>query len=276
MNAKTIINFSPTGMVPTKAMTPHVPITPAEIVEQVHEAYELGITLVHIHARDEDGAATWDPKVYQRIFEGVRRHCPELVIGASTSGRNFPEFEKRSAVIELRPDMCSLTLSSLNFVAQASPNPPDMIRGLAQKMKEYGVKPEFECFDLGMINYGLYLIRKGLAEKPFYWNLFFGNIAGMQSSLAQIGVALAEIRGEDHYVALGGIGRSQLPVNATAIANGYGVRTGLEDNIWFDPEETIKATNTDLLKRVHSLIELNQKALLTAAEFGGLGFYNGR
>ena len=276
MAVKIIVNFSPTGMIPTRAMTPHVPITPAEIIEQVHEAYDLGITLVHIHARDAQEVPTWDPQVYQSIFEGLRKHCPELVIGASTSGRNFPEFEKRSAVIELRPDLCSLTLSSLNFVAQASPNSPEMIRGLAQKMKDYGVKPEFECFDLGMINYGLYLIRKGLAERPFYWNLFFGNIAGMQSNLAQIGVALAEIRGEDHHVALGGIGRSQLPVNATAIANGYGLRTGLEDNIWFDPQETIKATNLDLLKRVHNLIELNQKELMTSAEFGRLGFYNGR
>ncbi len=274
MDSKTIINFSPTGMIPTRSMTPHVPVTPQEIIEQVHQAYEIGITLVHVHARDEHEAPTWDPQVYQRIFEGVRKHCPDLVLGASTSGRNFPEFEKRSAVIELRPDMCSLTLSSLNFVNQASPNSPEMVRGLAQKMKEYGVKPEFECFDLGMINYGHYLIRKDLAQPPFYWNLFFGNIAGMQSSLAQIGVALGEIRGDQHYVALGGIGRSQLPVNATAIANGFGVRIGLEDNIWFDPDETVKATNIGLLKRVHGLMDLHQKQLFTAAEFGRLGFYN--
>ena len=224
MTGKIIVNFTPTGMVPTKAMTPHVPVTPDEIIEQVHEAYDLGITLVHIHARDEREAPTWDPKIYQRIFEGLRKHCPDLVLGASTSGRNFPEFEKRSAVIELRPDLCSLTLSSLNFVTQASPNSPEMIRGLAQKMKEHGVKPELECFDLGMINYGLYLIRKGLAEPPFYWNLFFGNISGMQSNLAQMGVALGEIRGPEHYVALGGIGRSQLA----------GERDGHRPRLW-DP-----------------------------------------
>ena len=276
MDTKTIINFSPTGMVPTRAMTPHVPITPVEIIEQVHQAYELGITLVHIHARDDGEAPTWDPKVYQRIFEGVRKHCPDLIICGSTSGRNFPEFEKRSAVIELRPDLCSLTLSSLNFVRQASMNPPDVVRGLAQKMRDHGVKPEFECFDLGMINYGLYLIRKGVAQAPFYWNLFFGNIAGMQASLAQIGVAVAQLSAEEHYVSLGGIGGSQLPVSATAVAHGFGVRTGLEDNIWFDAEETIQATNIDLLKRVHALMKLHGRQLFTAAEFGQRGFYNGR
>lgn len=276
MHDKIIINLTPTGMVPTRQLTPHVPISPSEIVDQVHEACEAGITMVHLHARDEQGEPTWDPAVYQRIFEGVRKHCPDLIIGASTSGRNFPEFEKRSAVIELRPDLCSLTLSSLNFVTQASPNSPEIIRKLAQKMQEYGVKPEFECFDLGMINYGFYLIRKGWAQPPFYWNLFFGNIAGMQANLAQVGVALSEVRGPEHYVALGGIGRSQLPVTATAIANGYGVRIGLEDNIWFDGQETIKASNIQLVKRVHALMELHGRTLMTSSELGRLGFYNGR
>jgi len=100
-------------------LTPYVPISPREIIEQTHEAYELGITIVHLHARDEDESPTWKKNIYRDIFEGVRKHCPDLVICASTSGRLFSEFEKRSEVIELYPDMCSLTLSSLNFSKQA-------------------------------------------------------------------------------------------------------------------------------------------------------------
>ena len=88
-----IINFCPTGMVPTKQMTPYVPESPAEIIEQVHEAFELGITITHLHARDENGAPTWQHDVYARIFEGIREHCPGLIICGSTSGRNFPELE---------------------------------------------------------------------------------------------------------------------------------------------------------------------------------------
>ena len=107
---KTIINFCPTGMVPTKAHTPHVPVSPEEIIEEVHQADELGITIAHLHAREDDGSPSWKPERYAQIVEGVRKHCPELVICLSTSGRNFPEFDKRSAVIELEPDMCSLTL----------------------------------------------------------------------------------------------------------------------------------------------------------------------
>ncbi len=167
MSNKIIINFCPTGMIPTKELTPFVPVSPQEIIEQTHEAYELGITIAHLHARNEDGTPTYKSSIYQTIFEGVRKHCPELIICGSSSGRNWPDFEKRSEVIELKPDMCSLTLSSLNFVKQASMNSPDMIVKLAEKMKSLGVVPELECFDLGMINYGMYLISKNVIEGPY-------------------------------------------------------------------------------------------------------------
>ena len=133
-----IINFTPTGMVPTKAMNPSVPIDVMEIIEEVHQAYEEGITLVHLHARDEHGEPTYKKAVYESIVNGVRDHCKDLVICLSLSGRNFNEFEKRSEPLELMPDMGSLTLSSLNFSTQASVNAPDMIMRLAEKMNEYG------------------------------------------------------------------------------------------------------------------------------------------
>jgi len=270
---KIVINFCPTGMVPTKEMTPNVPISPSEIIEQTHEAYELGITIAHLHAREKDGIPTWKPEVYKNIFEGVRKHCPDLIICGSTSGRNFPEFEKRSAVIELKPDMCSLTLSSLNFIRQASVNDPGMIIKLVEKMTEYGVVPELECFDLGMINYGRYLIDKKYIEGPFYWNLIFGNIAGFQASFNQIGIALNDIP-KDHFVSLAGLGSDQLPVNSTAISMGYGARIGIEDNIWWDEKRSRHVSNIELIKRSHELIEINQKTFFNPKEFGELGFYN--
>tara|TARA_B100000953_G_scaffold295915_1_gene287768 strand:- start:1601 stop:2398 length:798 start_codon:yes stop_codon:yes gene_type:complete len=260
-------------MVPTKKMTPHIPISPNEIIEQTHEAYEIGITIAHLHAREESGEPTWKPEIYQEIFEGVRKHCPDLIICGSTSGRKFPEFEKRSAVIELKPDMCSLTLSSLNFMRQASMNSPDIIVQLAEKMKDYGVVPELECFDLGMINYGKYLIKKNIVQGPYYWNLLFGNIAGFQATYSQIGAAVSEIP-DDHYVALAGLGSDQLKVNSSAIAMGYNIRIGLEDNIWRDENKTKQITNLELIKRTHNFIEDNQRVFFSSKEFGELGFYN--
>jgi uncharacterized protein (DUF849 family) len=270
---KIIINFCPTGMVPDKNMTPHVPISVDEIVEQTHAVYELGITIVHLHAREKDGTPTWKKTVYRDIFEGIRKHCPGLVICGSTSGRLYNDFEKRSEVIELKPDMCSLTLSSLNFNNQASINSPEMIQKLLLKMKEFGVNPELECFGLGMINFGLYLKRKKILPTPNYWNLIFGNIAGFQATYSHIGAAISEIP-ESDYFTLGGLGNEQLPVCASAIAVGYGVRIGLEDNIWWDKKRARLATNQELIERLHQLVEIHGHCIMTPEEFGNKGFYN--
>lgn len=276
MNGKNplIINFVPTGMVPTKAMNPNVPITIAEIIEQVHEAYEIGITLVHLHARDEaDGSPTWKAEIYGRIFEGIRQYCPDLPLCASLSGRNYNVFEKRSEVLSLRPDMGSLTLSSLNFVTQASTNSPDMIQQLALKMQEEGVIPELEVFDLGMLHYGHYLIRKKILQAPFYVNIITGNIAGMQTNLAEVGVALSQLP-PDAIWALGGIGQQQLVANTLAIASGGAVRVGLEDNLYYDQSRKTLATNASLLRRVHELAAVFERPMMTPKAFGALGFYN--
>jgi len=273
MTPKIIINFCPTGMVPTKEMTPHVPISPEEIIEQTHEAFELGITIVHLHARDSDGSPTSQAAVYAKIFDGVRKHCPGLIICGSTSGRSRSEFEARSEVIELHPDMCSLTLSSLNFSKHPSINAPDTIIRLAEKMSHYGVVPELECFDLGMVNYGHYLLRKELLEGPCYWNLLFGNIAGWQAKAGHVAAATAEIPA-GHHVSLGGLGHAQLTVSGLAIAFGYGLRVGLEDNIWMDRDRTCLATNIGLLQRVHQLLKIHETGYLPPPELGQRGFYN--
>lgn len=267
---KTIINFCPTGMVPTKSLNRHVPISPTEIIEQTHEAFEQGITIAHLHARDDDEQPTHKKSVYYKIVEGVRKNCPGLIICCSTSGRNIPLFEHRSEVIELYPDMCSLTLSSLNFLRTASINAPDTIMALLDKMLAYGVHPELECFDLGMINYGKYILKKKNIDHPCYWNLIFGNIAGFQPTFSQIGAAVQEVP-DGHFISLGGIGTMQLKANGMAIASGLGVRVGLEDNIWFDGERTIKASNMSLLTRIHRLMELHGTSLMTSEE---LGLYN--
>ena len=268
-----IINFCPTGMVPDKSMNPKTPISPNEIIEDTHRAYEMGITIAHLHARDEDGKPTFKKEVYRAIFEGVRKCCPDLVICGSSSGRTFKSFEQRSEVLELEPDMCSLTLSSLNFLRQASVNEPDMILRLLDKMNHLGVVPELECFDMGMINYGKHLISKGLIQGPFYWNLLFGNIAGFQADLLQVGVAVQTI-GEGQYIGLAGLGERQLKVNAMAIFGGFGVRIGLEDNIWWDLKKDKLADNLSLLQRTHEMREIAQRPFMRPKAFGQLGFYN--
>lgn len=250
---KLIINFTSTGMIPTKEMTPHVPITPEEIVKDVLKAADLGASMVHLHARDQNGMPTYKKEVYEEIIKNIRKKNKQIILCVSTSGRNFTEFEKRAQVLDIeepyKPDMASLTLSSLNFNNQASINSPDMIQYLAKKMLDKGIKPELEVFDIGMINYANYLIKKGLLKSPFYFNLLLGNIACAQANLLNVGIMLNELPADSVW-SLAGVGDHQASMNSLAIIWGGGVRVGLEDNIWYDQERTKLATNEDLIKRV--------------------------
>jgi uncharacterized protein (DUF849 family) len=271
MEEKLIIDFTPTGMIPTKSMTPHVPIIVSEIIEDIRSAWELGITKVHLHARDpQTGNSTYKKEIYAAIIEGIRAFAPNLVVCVSLSGRIFNKFEERSEVLELagflKPDMGSLTLSSLNFNKIASINSPDMIQNLAAKMKDLGIVPELEAFDAGMINYAKYLIKKELLAAPYYFNLLLGNIACAQADIIYAGLMIRDLP-ENSIWSLAGIGDQQLKMNSVAIAIGGGVRVGLEDNIWYDTYRTMPARNIDLIKRIHVLGEANERGIMTSEEF---------
>ena len=262
-----IINFTPTGMIPTKEMTPHVPVTVAEIVEDVHKAVEIGITMVHLHAREPNtGKPTYKADIYSQIIAGIRSFAPDLIICVSLSGRSFEEFKLRAEPLQLdggsKPDMGSLTLSSLNFNCVASMNSPDMIQALANEMKSRGIVPELEVFDAGMINYATDLERKGILHPPHYFNLILGNIACAQADLLHAGIMVRDLPPNSLW-SLAGIGNAQLMMNSVAIAADGGVRVGLEDNIWFDPMRTRLASNSDLLHRIYRLAEANERKVMT-------------
>lgn len=274
LNSKFILNFAPTGLIPTREMTPHVPVRPAEIVNQVLDVADLGVSMVHIHARDPaTGKPTHAKEVYGRIIGGIRKRRKDLVLCVSTSGRVFNRFDKRSDCLnlegDLKPDLGSLTLSSLNFNKQASVNSPQMIQDLARRMLERGIKPELEAFDLGMINYAKYLIQKGLLEPPYYFNLILGNIACAQADILHLGLMINELP-EDSIWSVGAVGDSQLRMNSIAIAAGGGVRVGLEDNIWFDAERTRLATNRELVERVVYIARSMGREPLSPREARGL------
>jgi uncharacterized protein (DUF849 family) len=267
---KLIINFAPTGMIPTKNSTKLVPVTIREIVDDVYEAVKIGITMVHLHARDEDtGKPTYSAETYERIIAGIREFASDLVICVSLSGRDVVEFTKRAECLKLegdvKPDMGSLTLSSVNFNQQASINSPEMIQALAKEMKDRGILPELEAFDLGMINYAKYLEKKGLLEPPHYFNLILGNIACAQADLLHAGMMIRDLP-PDSIWSFGGVGDAQLMMNSLAISAGGGVRVGLEDNIWYDSARTRLAANSELISRIHRLAEANQREIMTPAE----------
>jgi uncharacterized protein (DUF849 family) len=266
-----IINFTPTGT-QTNRKNSFAPLLPSEIIEEVHQAYELGITLTHLHARDPFILEnSYKSEHYRPIIEGIRKYCPDLTICVSLTGRNFPEIEKRTEVLELLPDMGSLTMSSLNFPTGASLNSPDTIILLIEKMKEFGVIPEIECFDSGMLNYTNYLIEKNILTGPNYINVIFGNVYNAQLDLSTVS-SIVNNKPKNSVMCFGGIGKFQLDSNILGLTFSDGIRIGLEDNLYY--KDKIKTTNIELLKRIHKIMENLDLGIITPKEFKSFGFQN--
>ncbi|MDD5260511.1 MAG: 3-keto-5-aminohexanoate cleavage protein [Methylacidiphilales bacterium] len=264
-----ILNLAPTGMIPTKEMNAHVPISMPEIVEDVKQCVALGANILHLHARDEYGQPTYKKEIYARLIGSIREVFPDIVICVSLSGRNFGAFEERSDPLgltgDLKPDMGSLTLASMNFSRETSVNSPEMIRRLAERMAEAGIKPELEVFDTGMLNYARYLVDKGLIRPPLYFNFILGNIATAQATPAHLSLLMNELPPGSLWTG-GGLGAAQLTMNAMGILYGNGVRLGLEDSLWLDVERRHPAANTDLVKRASSMAALFGKRIASQAE----------
>lgn len=247
-----IINAAITGMVPTKKDTPHVPVSPEEIIADVRRCRDAGASIVHLHARDSDDLPTYRKDIYSQILNGVRKVCPDIILCVSTSGRVFKTFEQRSEVLELvdpAPEMASLTLGSMNFARNESVNSPDMIKALAMKMAKRKITPEWECFDLGMVEYSHYLTSHEILRPPFYCNLLLGSLGTISATAFNLATMVRALPDGVTWAAAG-IGRYQFSVNTLAITMGGHVRVGLEDNLWFDEQRSRLATNADLIDRL--------------------------
>lgn len=252
MADRLIVNLALTGMVATKADNPLLPETAQEIAEDCGRCRDLGVSVVHVHART-DGAPDYRKETYRTIIRRIRERCPDLVICVSCSGRTFPDFAQRADVLQLsgddRPDLASLTLGSLNFPRQASINPPDIITALARRMQERGIMPELEAFEVGMVDSARRLLAEGILRAPLYFNLFLGSRGTLGCTPLNLGAMLAALPPDSVWSAAG-IGRHQLAANMMAIAAGGHVRTGLEDNLHMDAGKNDSASNARLVERI--------------------------
>ncbi len=266
---KLIINACITGMVPMKKDTPHVPISIDEIIADATACYDAGASMLHVHARDEDGNPTHKKEIYADIISGIRANRPDVIICATTSGRVHNTFEYRSEVLQLtgdaKPDMGSLTMGSLNFPKQASINDPEMISALATAMRDRGIVPEIECFETGMIQATKVLIQRGILVKPFYINMLFGSIFSAPATLFDLTHMVMSLPPSVQWGAAG-IGKFQLKMNFASVLMGGHVRVGLEDNIWFNQDAGDLATNPRLVERVANFSRQIGRQVATAAE----------
>src|SRR5215204_7571954 len=159
-----VIAVAITGSVPRKKDNPALPTTPAEQVESTHEAFEAGATLVHIHVRNDDETPSSDPERFAAVKEGVEKHCPGMIVQFSTGGRGRDQSARGSALY-LKPDMASLSTGSVNFPTIVYENSPALVQDLATKMKENGIRPEIEVFDLSHLHGAKRLVEQGLTDE---------------------------------------------------------------------------------------------------------------
>lgn len=267
--APLIINTCLTGIVSGKSDNPDIPISTSEIIEDACRVIEAGATMLHIHARDKDGKATCQPEVYQTILSSIRKHHPDAVLVATTSGRAGTDFEHRSAVLRLdgsaKPDMASLTLGSMNFPNGASVNSPETILKLIALMNEMDIKPELEVFDMGMLNYAFYLARKQHIKQPCFVNILLGSLGSAPARLQELGLMTREIPASWTWAAAG-IGRFQLATNVAAIIAGGHVRVGLEDALYMDTNKHVPATNLALVERIVRISQELGRAIASPAD----------
>lgn len=250
MSEPVIITVAITGAVPRKKDNPAVPVTPAEQIESTHAAFEAGASLVHIHVRNPDESPGSDPELYGRVQEGVRKHCPGMIVQFSTGGRGR-ELAARGAMLHLRPDMASLATGSVNFPASIYENPPDFIEGLAKSMLEHDVKPEVEVFDLAMLYNAANLVKKGLLKDPPHVQFVMGIPNAMPARRSVFDFLRAELKAilpRATWVAAG-VARHQWEVNQWCLETGGHCRTGLEDNLRVEPDR-LAASNAELVRKI--------------------------
>lgn len=243
-----IITVAITGSLPRKKDNPAVPVTPAEQIESTHEAFEAGASLVHIHVRNPDESPSSDPALFAQVQEGVRKHCPGMIVQFSTGGRGRDPAARGSALY-LKPDMASLSTGSVNFPTIIYENSTAFVEGLATQMKEMSVLPEIEIFDLSHIHGAGRLVERGvMTDRP---HVQF--VMGVKNALPAQEHLLDILHGELMRVlphatwTAAGIGRHQSEVMDWVLARGGdGVRTGLEDNIRIS-RERLARSNAELV-----------------------------
>jgi len=253
MSEACIITVAITGSVARKSHNQAVPETVSEQIESTHEAFEAGAALVHVHSRKDDGSPTTDPDKFAEFQQGIRKHCPGIIVQFSTGARSGVGAE-RGSMLHHRPDMASLSTGSCNFPKSVYENSNELIEELATMMLEYDIKPEIEVFDLAMLYKAADLVAKGLLKSPLHVQFVLGvkNALPAHRDILEFELEkLSELLPDATWVAAG-IGKSQLEVNRWCLELGGHMRTGLEDNIRLDGN-TLAPSNAALVARAADL-----------------------
>ena len=277
--AKTIITVATTGAWPKKENNPNVPMTPAEIAEDVYDCWQAGAAIAHLHMRDDAGNGTMSKDKFAETVEHLRKNHPDcnVVLNMTTSGDLNATDETRQLHLKLlRPEMASYDCGSMNWMNNALfINSPAFLEELGLHMQEWGVKPEIEAFDPGMIANAAYYLKKGVLKAPMHFQFCMGcahGIPGSMKNLIFMKETMESLCPGSTWSTFG-VGRSAMEMLYGAVALGGHIRVGMEDNVLY-AKGRLADSNRQFVERAARVIREYGNEVATsdeAREILGLG-----
>lgn len=259
MNHPVIITCAITGAETTRERQPNLPVTPQEQAVAAQEAVKAGASIIHLHVREDDGKPTQRIERFEESIRAIRQLSPGVIIQISTGGAIGESIENRAKPLSLKPEMASLNLGTMNFGDDIFYNHPRDIVGLAAKMHQFGVVPELEIYEAGMLESALRLTKQGVLREPLHFQFVLGvpggmsgdprNLVHLVSMLPPQTVKSSAHGNSENHWGVAGIGRYQLPLAVQALVMGGHVRVGFEDNIYYNKGEVAKS-NAQLVERI--------------------------
>jgi 3-keto-5-aminohexanoate cleavage enzyme len=229
-----VITAAMVGAETTREQTPHLPITAEEIAEDAAKCREAGAAMVHLHVRTPDGKPSQDTELFRAAIRAIRAKC-DILVQVSTGGAVGMSVDERCGGLKLtgadRPDMATLTTGTVNFGPDVFWNPRPLVRDIATRIKQLGLKPEIECFDVGMIDEARALAKEGFIDLPAHFDFVLG-VGGALSADERALDFMRSYVPPDSTWTCAAVGRHQLPFVELVAERGGNSRVGLEDNIY--------------------------------------------
>jgi len=258
-----IITAAIVGAEVTKAQQPNLPTTPQEIIEAAVDCYKAGAAIIHIHVRDAEGNPTQDAGIFREVVEGIRALC-DVITQVSTGGAIWMSADERLQSIECRPDMATLTTGTVNFGEGVFMNNRGLVETFAGRLLDYGIVPEIEIFDTGMVDEATRLRDMGLITDPIHFDFVMGVPGGMRADAATLVHLVRSLPAESTW-SVAGIGRHETTLGTLALAMDGHVRVGFEDNIFYRRGQ-LAQSNAELVARIVRIAQELDRPAATPSE----------
>jgi 3-keto-5-aminohexanoate cleavage enzyme len=257
---KVMLTVATTGAWPSKKDTPHIPLQPKEIADEVYACWKAGASVAHIHVRDDEDKSSMDFNKFKETVELIRATDCSIVINLTTSGQlGLADEDRMKHIIALKPELASYDCGSMNWAhSTVFENSPRFLEKLGTVMQENNIKPEIEIFDAGMVYNALYYLKKGFLKAPLHFQFVLGVPGGMDATVENLLFLKNLIPAGSTWGALG-VGRGHLPIMYATLATGGHVRVGMEDNIFYS-KGVLAESNMAFVERTKRIAaEINKK-----------------